>query len=179
MKVDFFRTWPSSRITHGNLLHFLLQQLSITRLVLLLLLHWFGSCYLLNWMRPGQGSTEKTLTPGPAGLLGNYLESRGERHLSHIPKPKPKKITKQQTTTLTINWYQNIAVGILPIYSLDQFSILFRLVVVLWRRSNCVWNGTIIGRNSPEIISKIGTNIHPTFFSRTPRKLSFQAIYIY
>ena len=40
-----------------------------------------------------------------------------------------------------VNWYQNKAFGEPPIYSLDHFLTLFRLVVVSWRRSGCVKNG--------------------------------------
>ena len=62
------------------------------------------------------------------------------------PKPPTSKKSKHQTQKyihLIDNHYgRNITVGIAQIHSIYQFSALFRLVVVSWRRSNCVQNGT-------------------------------------
>ena len=49
---------------------------------------------------------------------------------------------KEEGKNECCKWYQNIDAGIPPTYSMYQFLALFRLVVVSWRRSICVWNGT-------------------------------------
>ena len=53
---------------------------------------------------------------------------------------KNQKMSKIKTSKIIvqvgiIDWYQNIIVGKLPIYSIDQFLMLFQLVVVSWKQS--------------------------------------------
>ena len=66
-----------------------------------------------------------------------------------------------------------LLVYILPMYSLDQFLTLFRLVVVSCRRSCCVWNGTlfIVAKYFFSLLNDIVWHILHFFLFNSPLSL--------